>query len=340
MAVYDKITVDEYNAIHNDINAIMGTGSGNTGYGQRVLSSPVTVSDRITINEWSALRYDIINAYRHIYNTNPTGVDDKTAGEKIKFNASTEPVTYWNSVVNDINTFRLTHVPSGQRATLSLPTKTWTDTWGYSGNELPNRPGLTATIALQWPTAEDARHFFNAGGYVEITTGRYGGSITPQNSDWSSLLSDVGAFRFSASSPNTDVNPNDGTNWFRCSNVSQKIYTLSGSSPYGANEFEVWASCDVADNTTGTGKRLELVLKWNDDHDPQGIPGTSPTPIPADVIEEGPDYVDGTLFYSTTLYYASGLLTPASAGTFEVQTPTVQVTNDIEINLADYPGSV
>jgi len=322
MAVHDKITVDEYNSIQSGIEEVLGTGGNDFGYGQRVLSNQVTVSDRITINEYSALRYDIINAYRHIENQYPTGVDEKAAGDTVRFNAADEPVTYWNSVVNDIRNNRLTLVPSGQRASLNIGGDDYTQAWGYTGNEQTQVRGLQATIVCTWPTAEQARHFFNAGGFFEITSSRTGGTISPQNSDWTTLLNNVGAFRFSASTPSTGLNPNNGKNWFRLSNTLQKIYTLSGSSPYGDNEFEIYASSDVADNSNGSARRLELQLRWNDDHDPQGIPGSSPTPIPSDVVEEGPDKVDGTLRYDVVAYYASGLLVPASAGTFTVDTPT------------------
>lgn len=328
MAVYDKISKDDYNDIQADIAAIMGTGSVNRGYGQRVLSSPVTESDRVTVNEYSALRYDIINAYKHINNSNPSGVDDKVEGESIRFNASDEPVSYWNAVVSDIDNNRLTHVPSGQRASLNIGGDDYIDTWGYTGNEEPYNRGLQATIILEWPTAEQARHFWNAGAFVTITSSRNGGSITPQNSDWTTLLNNID-FEFSASSPSTGLNPNNGSNWFRCSNSFQKIYTLSGSSPYGSNEFEVWSRCDVADNSNGSAKRLELMLRWNDDHDPQGLPPSSPTPVPSDLNTEGPDYVDGTLRYDAVAYYASGLLTPGSAGAFTVQPPTVFIANSI-----------
>jgi hypothetical protein len=61
----------DYNNIQTKIGNILGTGAGNSGYGQTVLSSQVPSSRTvITALQWSNLRYDLLAARQH-----QTGVD-------------------------------------------------------------------------------------------------------------------------------------------------------------------------------------------------------------------------------------------------------------------------
>ena len=63
-AVNSVIVQADYNSIRNKIIAVLGSGSGNSGYGQqsRIQSTAVAEGTTVTINEWANLRYDIINA--------------------------------------------------------------------------------------------------------------------------------------------------------------------------------------------------------------------------------------------------------------------------------------
>jgi hypothetical protein len=65
MPVNDIITQAEYNNIRNKVIGVLGTGSGNSGYGQPLNSSAVALGTRVTVNEYANLRFDIINAWVH-----------------------------------------------------------------------------------------------------------------------------------------------------------------------------------------------------------------------------------------------------------------------------------
>lgn len=65
MAVGDKIAANDYNTIQGKIALVLGTGSGDYGYGQTVSSSPVSVNSKISTAQWSSLRSDILRAYQH-----------------------------------------------------------------------------------------------------------------------------------------------------------------------------------------------------------------------------------------------------------------------------------
>ena len=83
--INQKIRKVDYNSIQSDINTILGSGSSNFGYGQPVLSNQVSESNSVTINEYAALRFDIINAYKHLFNSLPPDVDTQTVGATIRF---------------------------------------------------------------------------------------------------------------------------------------------------------------------------------------------------------------------------------------------------------------
>jgi len=304
-AVNTPISATDYNVIQTSIQEVMGTGATNYGYGQVVNSSPVSISNRVTINEWGLLRYDLINAYVHLFNTTPTGVDALVEGETVRYNISNAPVEYWLSVANTISSNRLNLAVAGQRLTVNHGTKDITTTWGSTNN-------LRAYTTVTFSSSEDARFFFNSGGSVQFTASRSGGSGTTQNASWTSLLSTAGTRIFGGNTPGTGTEPNDGTNWFRLSASLQNWSTVTASSPYSLNSWQIKArATDVTDNSNGTSREIEFELNWIDDHFPLG---GSPT-----------DFVDGTLSYTVQTVQATGTLQPVSAGTFNIQTPIVSV---------------
>lgn len=65
MAVGDKIAATDYNTIQGKIALVLGPGSGDYGYGQTVLSTSVSTSARISMNQWSNLRSDLLRARQH-----------------------------------------------------------------------------------------------------------------------------------------------------------------------------------------------------------------------------------------------------------------------------------
>ena len=327
--VNQKIDKDDYNAIQTIIESVLGTGSGTRGYGQSVLSSPVTESDTVTVNEYAALRYDIINAYKHINNSTPSDVDAKVLGETIRYDAlppDAEPINYWLSVAGSIDAARLTLAPAGQRVSVNHtdPARTFTSAWGSSA-PVGSNPQLFCQVTCLWPTSEQARHFFNSGSSLQFTSSRTGGSSTSQNTSWTTLLSTAGTRIFGGNTPGTGTSPLDGQNYFRLTNSSQRWSQVVASSPYALNEWSIYCRTDdgVTDNSAGTSRSLVFEIYWNDNHFPLGGPTTDGTPVVDGGY--GPDTVDGTMSLTVQTVKASGVLEPVGSGNFEVTTPTVTV---------------
>jgi hypothetical protein len=114
MPVNDTIKETDYNSIRNKIVNIIGAGSADSGWGQTLVSTAVAVGNPVTINEWGRLRFDIVNAYKHIFGTTPTTAQPST-GNTIRYsntfvpdNVSDAPVTQYDTYANTIINNRFT----------------------------------------------------------------------------------------------------------------------------------------------------------------------------------------------------------------------------------------
>jgi hypothetical protein len=322
MPVNDIITQAEYNNIRNKVIGVLGTGSGNSGYGQPLNSSAVGLGTRVTINEYANLRFDIINAWVHQAGSAPTTVT-VAEGNTIRFSAVDAPVTTYDALANTLITNKF-NLGAGQSA-VAVPagspvSRTWTGTGGDIWNS-----SISCTIDVQWPSANAARFFFNSGGQIRITSSRSGGSSTTQNTQWTSILSSAGTQSFGGNSPGTGTSPMNGQNWYRLTNSFQTYYTLAGSSPYGSNSYNLQARVtDTADNSSGTAALSQFRVLLVDNYVDPGIGSVFPGPQTATTADFPPDdSVDGTFSIAVSLVFATGVLVPGSLGNFTVTQPTV-----------------
>ena len=317
MAVNDKIRVADYNAIRSTVIDNLGTGSGPFGYGQALNSSAVAEGTKLTVTHIDQLRNDIINAWTHIFGTAPTPTT-VVEGGKVRFNSSNAPVDAYQAIANTINSNRFT--VAGSQSATNVPTvpssTTWPGIYGASWTSL-----IQCTVTATWPDANQARHFWNSGGQIRFTASRTGGTNNNQNNAWTGILSSAGTRSYGGNNPGTGVSPNDGQNWYRCTNSRQLWYSLSGSSPYGSNTYKIYArTLDAAsgNNSTGTARQGEWHIEFVDNYVDPGQHPSNPLP---DYI----DSVDGTFSIAVSLLYATGILVPLTLGNFSVTLPVVTI---------------
>ena len=74
MAVGDIITAARYNNLQGRVATIMGTGSGDEGYGQSLNSSQVAVSEKVTATHMALLFNDLAAGRIHKTNTSPSEI--------------------------------------------------------------------------------------------------------------------------------------------------------------------------------------------------------------------------------------------------------------------------
>jgi hypothetical protein len=302
---------------------VLGDGSVNFGWGQgaRINSSAVAEGTKVTVNEWANLRYDVINAYKHINGSNPTTaqvVENQTIRYTSNFTPDTGtldvPQKQYDDWANNITNNRFT-VAAGESVVTAAISQTKTSAWNGT---------VSCVIGFYFGSAKEARHFFNSGGQIRISSSRTGGTTSAQNTAWTNLLTAVGTQTFGANNPGTGTTPSDGLNWYRCTSAFQTYYTGTASSPYGANNIQLQARVtDVANNSTGTAAYGEIRVVFTDGYtDPVvSIPPSrsfGPDPVPPE------DLVDGTLTVSCNLRYATGIMVPSSA-VFSVSQPTLGI---------------
>ena len=307
-AVNDKISKTDYNNIRDKVASVLGTSltsNATYGYGQVLQSTQVSESNRITVNHIANLRYDIINAWVHLYGSAPALVS-VADGDTIRYNLTTAPVDQFDTFANAIVASRFSTPHSSQRITVNKGSTatSWPGIYGSAWSSL-----ATCTISATFSSAEKARAFFNSGGTISFTSSQSGGSVTNQNTSWRNLLSSVGQQSWGGNTPGSGTSPADGNNFYRCSNVFNLWYAASASSPYGSNSYRVFARTPfVANNSTGTANVIEFKIEFVDGH--VGNSG-------------GPDFVDGTFQVAVETLEAFGVLQPITAGNFTIESPVL-----------------
>jgi hypothetical protein len=296
----------DYNSIRNKVIAVLGNGSGATGYGQtaRIQSSAVADGNTITAAQWSNLRFDIFNCLVHQNGTTPTVVT-KTVGDLVQFGAG-HPNNAYDTLSNTITTNRF-NLGSGQFVTEGLSNVTTGDTVWFSQ--------IYVDITYTFNTADTARYFFNSGGQLRITS-TFTPSVTKdQTTSWANLLTAAGTRGFGAQTPGTGLgSPLNGTNFYKLTNSFQTYYTATASGPYASNTYRLQARSNVADNSSGTANIVYVRVLLNDPYadPPGGFPGQFPPE----------DSINGTLAISTDMIRASGVMQPAPAtGNFTTSGP-------------------
>jgi hypothetical protein len=297
MATGQNIQAVDYNIIRNKINLVMGTGVGTTGYGQTVYSADVAQSQDITAQQWNLLRFDIFNARVHQDGTSPS-ITTVNTGSLISF-GSAHPNNQYNTQA-DLSTANRFSIGPGQFTIDAGTSVNRTTNWSNS---------VTCTCTLTFGSANQARWFFNSGGKLRFNSSRTGGTDSPQNANWSSLLSSAGTVEFGGILP--------AVNFYSLTNSPQVFYTISSSGVYAGNTYTLSAQCNFSNNSNGGATVVQFIATWQD---PYAYTGSgSPNP---------PDLVSGTLTFQVSELRASGVLQNGTStpGVFSITRPVYSIT--------------
>lgn len=260
------IIASDYNSIQSKIATIMGSGSGTTGYGQTLASSQVGQYDKITVNQWNNLRDDIIRCRQHqtgitIGSSAPedlgyvsgTNLPQPTQAKQVK---ESWRVAY-SAMADDCETNRLTAPPPASQATLADLVSQQVRTTAWNGT-------IRQTVTITWTTADEARYFFNSGGQIEFSSTRSGGSAGTKNVTWTTILSNMGTIKFNYTGVScTGTGDYLGTNGFYEVGTSDELI-FEKDAPAGAyapNKYYIYARV----NSTSDRRILFLTVHWGDD---------------------------------------------------------------------------
>lgn len=274
-----KILATDYNTIQSTISQVLGTGSGDYGYGQTVLSSQVSVNAKISVTQWSNLRTDILRARQHQTGTDLTSVLT-TPTVSVKLTEADRAA--YKLMADDASTNRLGTPPAGQ-ATLEnlVDTQVRTTAW----------QSTSQTITVNFGSADDARYYFNTGGQIQFSASRSGGSGGLKNDTWTTMLSQMGtiAFKYNTTTCSGSGTPYPSVGYTTLTTSNQTIFekTLAPSASYYPNKYYILAR-------QPSSTQLVFTVYWADD---------SGQPNPPWGTDEN---VDGTLTSTVQVYRASG----------------------------------
>jgi hypothetical protein len=250
------ILASDYNVIQSKVASVMGEGSGTKGYGQTIASSQVGQFSKITASQWNNLRSDVLRARQHQTGQDMTSsLVVASASTTISDAQRAALLTMAVDAENPAN-YLVSPPPPTELARSNLVAEQ-VRTQKWNGR-------ITQTIDIIWPTANDARYFFNTGGNIEFTS-----SFSPsvpglKGISWSTLLQNMGTFRFDFDRVFTTGSAFTGTDGFYELTTIPVIIAQkeTSSSAYIPNEYYITARV----NSTLANERriLTFVINWDD----------------------------------------------------------------------------
>jgi hypothetical protein len=303
-------------AVGANVNATWSTGSTNAGWGQTALST-VSAGGTVTATQWASL-VNTLSSMGSQTGTTITARSAPTAGQTISVLAAVN--TDLSSCYNN----RGNAVGSGTQYGVFTGAQSKTTATGSGASAWT----ITFTHTVTFPSANQARYFFNAGGIIRINYGK-SSTGTDTDPDWNTLAGWCGSINLTGSGQTiagqvytgttriggtggTQTTLTTGTGWYNLTASPTTIFQLNNTaSPY-TGEF-------IRTTATATSSTvLTLVTTWVDAGGGQSsnISGGTAVATPATVIS--PATAPTTLVTyipPSTTYLTNTWGTPTIAGT-------------------------
>ena len=242
------VEASDYNTIQTKVDSILGTGSGDKGYGQAVSSSQQSSGAVITDNHINELFADIQKAHTHQQGSASSAIAQVTTADVIEANNGTsfKGWTQYSTAADLIETNRLTAASGGMTTTSAKTTETLSAGWNGSRNQI---------VTVVFADANARRHFFNSGGEIHIAASVASGGNT-KSQDWATMCSSSGTIKIAedgitktGASGTLYGSYNEGT----IPTSSTKIFDRTGSGNYAENTWTL--------NATNSADTLTLTLE-------------------------------------------------------------------------------
>jgi hypothetical protein len=246
--VNSLIEASDYSTIKATVDLVFGVGTGQTGYGQEVSSPTISPGSTATAAQWLALRSDMVRSRQHQTGVS-VGTTNATDGNNLLVPTSGAMITnelraQFANFANVITTNKLAVAPS-QLTSEALAVGTRTTAWNNTLNHVVIITGSTSGNG----SANNMRHFFNAGGKIQISASRAGGTSSGKNLSWTTLLADMGTITIgfdtvTCSGLGTIVN-NHG--WYDLTTTDARLFEkAAGPGYYSQNRYYISARTDAA----------------------------------------------------------------------------------------------
>lgn len=168
----------------NNINQVWSTGTGDLGWGQSALAT-VSTGAVVTATNWASL----VNTLGSMGSQTNTAITARTAP------VTGNLIAILSNVQTDINN---TKTNRGNAAASGTTSSTWTGSTakttatGSGGNAWT----ITWTHVITFPSADQARYFWNAGGLVRLDMDKTSVG-TDSDADWNSFIDTIGVLYMS-----------------------------------------------------------------------------------------------------------------------------------------------
>lgn len=242
-----------------NINSIWGVGNANKGYGQGTTLAAVAAGGLVTAVQWSTMTSRLTSIRNHQgpgYTPAPaTPVTGNTI--EILTNLSSGISSGFASVqVGDVY----------GRTSLSSNTTVRTNSWTTS---------TTTTYTITFAGGDETRYFFNAGGRLEFTFSRTGGTSHQKNTDWNNLCTDMGTIIFDTDSTSASGSSGSfdtlasGIGYYDLTTTPQTIvkkFNDTGNADYNLNYIQITAKSNGAVGSNGdVGNVITIAVQFVDD---------------------------------------------------------------------------
>ena len=273
------ILASRYNNLRDDINLVLGASNSQTpsyGYGQGVSTNGVvgtrsvtepSNADKVTAQQYEDLYVDIIRCRAHQIGASNVTIDPFVVGDyetNLQDADKIEEVYIQNleTLGTSVMTDRLVVAPinldlaGSANASSTRPESTWT-------------VQISHIFTMTWPTIDDRRHFFNAGGEIRMSASvDYTGSQA-KTVDWQTILAAMGSTSFKAEETvnNNGIGSGTAIGNYDLTSTYQLIYSRTGGAVYSRNRYNIYArEYTTGDSTSAIQFRVDF-----DDGQPNNI---------------------------------------------------------------------
>jgi len=235
------ITASRINNLQSSIALVLGTGSGQTGYGQTVTSVPVNnTGDIVEAADMNAIYADILKARVHQVGAGDIGISQVIQNLNIVAENTSNFISDSGVVTTDPDGFK-----KGIEDFENLMSTVIADKAIIDATQADLEPGITSVRSSTWngliyheiqvtfSSADAKRFFFNAGGEIRLSANNTSAS-TPKGLDWNQLCSQVGTIKFGAENTVSTSGGGSSIGNYDLTGAFQNIYQKIGSGTYSA----------------------------------------------------------------------------------------------------------
>lgn len=230
----DIIQAADFNSLWSRINAILGNGFSDTGYGQILSANSVPAQSIVTAEYLQDLRTDLNRAYVHqtgsLSNLNQIIATDTIAADTSGGDTTKGFNDYLSLMATvEANRFLCDDTQASVESAISS-----TRTTAWNGN-------ITHEFTVSFGSADLRRHFFNSGGQIWLQA-NLSNSTGSKDNNWATMFSNMGTIKFAYNSTNaTGTGTGTAIGNYQLSGSYQTIFTKNGSSVYAENQYVVQA---------------------------------------------------------------------------------------------------